>query len=316
MHKLSASTEEFQSIPESPQPSDSNANDIYGNALNFTAVVRYANILPLERSKVVLNLDVAPSTFFEGNYVNVGAKGTVISASAPTDATLESWYGAIWMHGCTDIFCLTNIEEKGMEKMIPYWPTSSNTVPKRKSLGELRDSAKGSLSFKEKYLPVDAALKVGRYTIRAENPNQLFKKRSDHITKITLSVTKNDDTKYVNLYWYTGWPDFGVPDFGDACFLLKKMKKALDLGNTILTHCSAGCGRTGVMNSCLRIIYTNEHPTKAVENIRNFRANSVQTKEQYSFIKNAISCFQESQTLKSDSIHFVSDLKKSTEICI
>lgn len=307
MKKLSISTEEFQSIPDSPQPSDSNADEIYGDALNFVNAVRYTNILPLDRSKVELNLDVSPSKFFEGNYVDVGAKGKVISASAPTETTLESWYGAIWLNNCSDIFCLTNVAEKGVEKMIPYWPTMTNTFPKRKSLGELRNSSNNS----DKYFPTESELKCGRYIIQVvKNKNDELQKRySSGAMKIKLSITKmtTSEVRHVNLYWYVGWPDFGIPNPSDACFLLKKMKSKLDLGNTILTHCSAGCGRTGVMNSCLRIIYTNEYPTKAVENIRNFRANSVQTKEQYSFIKNAISNFNESS---------IKNLKKSTEICI
>ncbi len=126
-YKEEETSEEYDNILDSPPADDCNilAIKAYGEAFNYrnTDLVRYTNILPLKNSRVQLNLEYANDEFFEGNYINVGSIGKVISASAPLTESFENWYGMLWSKNCSKIFCLTNIIEKGNVKMDPYWPT-------------------------------------------------------------------------------------------------------------------------------------------------------------------------------------------------
>jgi protein tyrosine phosphatase len=272
MSRRNLMNHEFFTIPNSPDPEHDTNHELYSGFEHInTPRVRYENVLPLKTTRVILNSDTCD--FFEGNYIDVGAKSCIIAASAPKRDTFAAWYSMICDTNTTDVFCLSNVIEKDIEKMTPYWPSTSD------------------------YVPSTDVLECGCFhiSIYGYENEKLFKYHGYHgcpqISKMVLRIenTALNAVRYINLYWYQGWSDFGVCEYDDAAVLLKKMKKSLDHGNNIVVHCSAGMGRTGVMCACIRMMYTNESRFDVVSNIRKCRAGLVQTAEQYDFITTIMS---------------------------
>merc|ERR1712139_350277 len=75
------------------------------------------------------------------------------------------------------------------------------------------------------------------------------KKDSYIIGHLRVVNTVTNEHRELSHYWYTAWPDHGVPSRIDP---ILKMLKAVNMDATrrdpkapILVHCSAGIGRTG-----------------------------------------------------------------------
>lgn len=66
---------------------------------------------------------------------------------------------------------------------------------------------------------------------------------------VLLCVTQHALTREVKQFHYTGWPDFGVPDYPHPVMAfirrLRRFKRTTE-GPDIM-HCSAGVGRTGTL---------------------------------------------------------------------
>uniref|UniRef100_A0A3B4A9A6 protein-tyrosine-phosphatase n=1 Tax=Periophthalmus magnuspinnatus TaxID=409849 RepID=A0A3B4A9A6_9GOBI len=97
---------------------------------------------------------------------------------------------------------------------------------------------------------------------------------------------------------YVNWPDHGVPDsIPPILDMLQEMRSYQDHDDTPLCiHCSAGCGRTGVL--CVidytwnllkkQMITSDFNIYKLVQNMRTQRPSVVQTKEQYLLVYRTI----------------------------
>ena len=83
--------------------------------------------------------------------------------------------------------------------------------------------------------------------------------------------------------------DFGTPDL-NALESWKQIKEsvlaALARRETVLLHCAAGLGRTGMMAACL-LVACGQTPESAIEQVRTARPGTIETEAQAAFIHNA-----------------------------
>ncbi|XP_048382017.1 tyrosine-protein phosphatase non-receptor type 18 isoform X2 [Stegostoma tigrinum] len=117
----------------------------------------------------------------------------------------------------------------------------------------------------------------------------------DEVTIRTLSVTMLDDVDQRSIvqFQYSAWPDHGIPkDFDSLLEMIDLVHKSQgSLKSPICVHCSAGCGRTGVIctvdyvrSMLLRKAISKDFAVMdMVKEMRQQRPVAVQTKDQYEF---------------------------------
>ncbi|XP_059815837.1 tyrosine-protein phosphatase non-receptor type 18-like [Hypanus sabinus] len=110
----------------------------------------------------------------------------------------------------------------------------------------------------------------------------------------TLSVNLLGETRTVLQFQYLAWPDHGIPD--DVHGLLQMIElihqRWDEARGLICVHCSAGCGRTGVICTVdyVRDLLLNQLVSEEftildiVREMRRQRPAAVQTKDQYHFV--------------------------------
>uniref|UniRef100_A0A4W5KP46 protein-tyrosine-phosphatase n=1 Tax=Hucho hucho TaxID=62062 RepID=A0A4W5KP46_9TELE len=105
-------------------------------------------------------------------------------------------------------------------------------------------------------------------------------------------------TRKISQFQYTAWPDHDIP-YTVYGFLGMMDMARKDQGNNtspVLIHCSAGCGRTGVICALdyvhdllvTKQIKEDFSIMKIVMELRRQRPSAVQTKEQYQFVFSAV----------------------------
>jgi protein tyrosine phosphatase len=155
---------------------------------------------------------------------------------------------------CT-ILMVTPLVEKGKTKCERYWPTEGQILP----------------------LGYDMHVECsGCYAL------------SHTITVSTLDLWCGSDCHHIKHFYYTGWPDFGVPEREDVKILLELVMSSIEgaaSASPIVCHCSAGVGRTGTVAAILRYYNTGEEPLEIVKKLRQQRHGMVQTKEQFRFVR-------------------------------
>uniref|UniRef100_A0A8B9LQ24 protein-tyrosine-phosphatase n=1 Tax=Astyanax mexicanus TaxID=7994 RepID=A0A8B9LQ24_ASTMX len=102
------------------------------------------------------------------------------------------------------------------------------------------------------------------------------------------------ETRTVSHFQYTAWPDHGIPYVPDGILGMMELTSMRQRHHTgpLLVHCSAGCGRTGVIcaidyiNDLLQQKKIDEDFSimDIVLDLRRQRPAAVQTKEQYEFV--------------------------------
>ena len=209
---------------------------------------RYSNILALDKTRVKVG---ESNDYINANYVDIGDNAKVIACQAPLPTTIYDFWMMVWEHKSPYILMLARMKEKGHVKATRYWPKDGESF------------RIGSLKVKSKESVVD-----GSFTIK----------------KIEISL--NEETNTLSHIHYEGWPDYGIPkDTVDICNFVKKyLSKDFFQDHIPIIHCSAGCGRSGVVCGILRKIKTNETIPQVVLSIRKCRHGMVQTKEQYKYI--------------------------------
>ena len=116
----------------------------------------------------------------------------------------------------------------------------------------------------------------------------------------------NSSEKIITQIHYKGWPDHGVPDirkeFNSFLYMIQKVDELKGNG-PVVTHCSAGVGRTGTFIS-IYILYQeimaqikNEQSKEIkfsvfnmVRKLKEMRLHMVQNLAQYKFIYTFIDC--------------------------
>ncbi|XP_044258859.1 filamentous growth regulator 23 [Tribolium madens] len=253
---------------------------------------RYANVIPLPETRVLLNLieGYPTSDYINANYVTgpKNTKGYYIACQAPMQNTVDDFWRMIWEQQCKVVLMVTHLFENGVEKCVDYLPPSE-VLDCHRLFGDFQVTLK-KREVKDKYI----------------------------ISSLQLKNMVSNSWREVTHFWYMGWPEKGVPTEANSliAFLIEARsymksssidRKEVTNGNLanggaknevnpVVVHCSPGTGRTGVVIACDIAIREFEQTRlvdvpRIVYKIRRDRASAVQTKEQYAFIYKVISLY-------------------------
>ncbi|XP_059098877.1 tyrosine-protein phosphatase Lar-like isoform X3 [Tigriopus californicus] len=234
---------------------------------------RYANVIAYDHSRVVLQPadGVLGSDYINANYCDGYRKqNAYIATQGPLPETFADFWRMVWEQRSSTIVMLTKLEERARIKCDQYWPT------------------RGTESYGVMSVTLTDTQELASYVIRTFQLQRV----SQAPMGMNIGYT---DRREVKQFQYTAWPDHGVPEH-PAPFLqfLRRITamNPMDAG-PVITHCSAGVGRTGafiVIDSMLervrheKTIDVYGHVTC----LRSQRNYMVQTEDQYIFIHDAL----------------------------
>ncbi|CAL8290819.1 unnamed protein product [Merluccius merluccius] len=224
---------------------------------------RYKDVLPYDVSRVVLQ---DQEDYINASHITVAppASGVClryIAAQGPLPHTATHFWQCVWEQRTHTIIMLTTLTERGRTKCHQYWPHPA----------EVRDY--GCL----------------RVSCHSEECTLAYVTR-----RFTLTHTQRAEERAVTHLQYVAWPDHGVPD--DPSDFLQFVNCVRDRRRgeeTLMVHCSAGIGRTGVlitMETALALLEQGQpvFPLDMVRTLRDQRAMMVQTTCQFLFVCEAI----------------------------
>ncbi|XP_031746899.1 tyrosine-protein phosphatase non-receptor type 18 [Xenopus tropicalis] len=230
---------------------------------------RYKDILPYDQTRV-------PVTFLseeEGSdYINASfIKGTdpgrgYIATQGPLPHTIQDFWRMVWQYQVKVIVMACREVEHGKRKCERYWPLDDATTPAQ----------------------------FGPFTISKLEKNRV----NAEVIYRKLRVTFREESRDISHFQYVAWPDRGIPD-SYSCFLeMIQLVPQYQRESRVplCVHCSAGCGRTGVI--CMveyiqSLLQRQRVPAdfsifNAVLQMRRQRPSAVQTQEQYEFLYHAV----------------------------
>nr|BAJ52656.1 protein tyrosine phosphatase [Monosiga ovata] len=228
---------------------------------------RHLDVLPNPTSRVPLSPIPGDetSTYINANFVRdcQGNGKGYICTQAPMEKTLSHFWRMIWEHDIRFLIMATGLVEKGEEKCQLYWPDE---------MGE-------TIYF----LDIGVTLKDTR--------------TRDGFVRNTLLVENGGQSREIVHWWFTAWPDHGVPrsngkpDPTQCMAMLMEMRAARSRlpQSSVLMHCSAGVGRSGTliaMDICFTLLETEGQvdPANIVFQIRKDRVALVQHPQQFELV--------------------------------
>lgn len=227
---------------------------------------RYSNVLPLERTRVILSKDGTDgSDYINASYINgqiPGSERAYICTQGPTKNTIDDFWKMVWEQTSNVIVMLTKEVENTKPKCSRYWPEEREA----EIFGQLRVTL----------LHVDL---TGEIVIRT-----------------MLIEDMQGASRIITQFQYTSWPDHGLPVSTTAFLDLVRMVEKHKKTGPVIVHCSAGIGRSGTFCTVHSTItkYRYDLSTRpdvppafdilhTVIYMRQQRPGMVQTKEQYMF---------------------------------
>ncbi|XP_067913620.1 tyrosine-protein phosphatase non-receptor type 22-like isoform X2 [Heterodontus francisci] len=228
---------------------------------------RYKDILPFDHSRVQLSMIISDS---DSDYINASfIKGVYgprayVATQGPLPHTVTDFWRMLWEYNVLVVVMACREFEMGRKKCERYWA----------NIGE------------DPY-------HNGPFCITCEEE----KVKPEYIIR-TLKVLYQTICRTVYQFHYVNWPDHDIPSSIDPILeLIKDMRDYQPHDNVpICIHCSAGCGRTGVICAIdytwklLKdgIIPENFSICDLIQDMRTQRPSIVQTKEQYELVYSAI----------------------------
>ncbi|XP_066208520.1 tyrosine-protein phosphatase non-receptor type 22 isoform X2 [Saccopteryx leptura] len=229
---------------------------------------RYKDILPYDHSRVELSLITSDedSSYINANFIKgVYGPRAYIATQGPLSTTLLDFWRMIWEYSVLIIVMACMEFEMGKKKCERYWAE-----------------------------PGEPPLQLGPFSISCGAENR----KSDYIIR-TLKVKFNSETRTIYQFHYKNWPDHDVPSSIDPILELIWDVRCYQEDDSvpICIHCSAGCGRTGVICAIdytwmlLKdgIIPENFSVFSLIQEMRTQRPSLVQTQEQYELVYQAVS---------------------------
>ncbi|KAM9785567.1 LOW QUALITY PROTEIN: tyrosine-protein phosphatase non-receptor type 22 [Neosynchiropus ocellatus] len=228
---------------------------------------RYKDIVPYDHSRVLLSL---VTSSHDGDYINAsfiqGMAGSraYIATQGPLPHTLVDFFRMIWEYNVQVVVMACREFEMGKKKCERYWP-----------------------------LPEEPPFVCQAFAVSCDSEEH----KGDYLTR-TLEVTFNNCSRTLKQLHYVHWPDHGIPDsIPPILEMLAEMRSYQSHDDIpICIHCSAGCGRTGVLCAIdytwsllkNRMIPPDFNIYNLVHQMRTQRQSLVQTKEQYKLVYGAV----------------------------
>jgi len=217
---------------------------------------RFTNILPFDHSRVKLQPtdDEEGSDYINANYVpGYVSPREFIVTQGPLHSTRDDFWRMVWESNSRAIVMLTRCVEKGREKCDHYWPYDMQP----QCYGEIQVLVLNQSQFPD-------------WTVSE------------------FKVMRGESSRVVRHFHFTTWPDFGVPEPSQVLvrFVRAFRERVPYDQKPIITHCSAGVGRSGTFIALDRAI---QHIRKydyidifgMVYEMRKERVLMVQTEVQY-----------------------------------
>ncbi|XP_066481346.1 tyrosine-protein phosphatase non-receptor type 22 [Tiliqua scincoides] len=229
---------------------------------------RYKDILPYDHSRVKLSLITSDkdSHYINANFIKgVYEPRAYIATQGPLPTTVVDFWRMIWEYKVQIVVMACMEFEMGKKKCERYW------------------------------VDVDESpLQLGPFSILCEAEA----KRNDYVIH-TLKVKLNDsEIRTVYHFHYKHWPDHDVPSSIDPILQLICEMRCYQAHSDapVCVHCSAGCGRTGVICAVdytwtmLKdgILPMNFSIFHLIQEMRTQRPLLVQTQEQYRLVYDAV----------------------------
>lgn len=229
---------------------------------------RYKTILPNPHSRVILkskNCNDLLGSYINANYIRgyLGDEKAYIATQGPMVNTVNDFWQMAWQEESPVIVMITKLKEKN-EKCVLYWPEKRGIY--------------------------------GKVEVLVNSVRE-----SEHYTTRSLTLKCGNQTRAVQHYWYTSWPDHKTPD--SAMPLLELMadveadrRSAAAMG-PVIVHCSAGLGRTGCFIAttigCRQLQLEGVVDVLSITcQLRADRGGMIQTGEQYEFVHHALSLYE------------------------
>ncbi|CAK6973865.1 LOW QUALITY PROTEIN: receptor-type tyrosine-protein phosphatase R [Scomber scombrus] len=229
---------------------------------------RYKTILPNPHSRVILkskSCNDLLSSYINANYIRgyLGDEKAYIATQGPMVNTVNDFWQMAWQEEAPVIVMITKLKEKN-EKCVLYWPEKRGIYGKVEVL-------------------VNSIRECEHYTTRS------------------LTLKCGNQTRTLQHYWYTSWPDHKTPD--SALPLLQLMtdvetdrRTAATVG-PVIVHCSAGIGRTGCFIAttigCRQLQLEGVVDVLGIIcQLRADRGGMIQTGEQYEFVHHALCLYE------------------------
>ncbi|XP_035276868.1 receptor-type tyrosine-protein phosphatase S-like isoform X20 [Anguilla anguilla] len=225
---------------------------------------RYANVIAYDHSRVVLSPveGFMGSDYINANYIDGYRKqNAYIATQGPLPETFGDFWRMVWEQRAATVVMMTRLEEKSRVKCDQYWPS------------------RGTETYGMTQVTLLDTIELATFSVR------------------TFSLHKNgsSEKREVRQFQFTAWPDHGVPEYPTPFLAFLRRVKTCNPPDAgpIITHCSAGVGRTGCFIVIDAMLERIKHEKTVdiyghVTLMRSQRNYMVQTEDQYSFIHDAL----------------------------
>ncbi|KAM9450564.1 tyrosine-protein phosphatase non-receptor type 13 isoform 2-T2 [Clarias gariepinus] len=223
---------------------------------------RYKNIVPFDTTRVTLGKD---GGYINANFIKMPVKDEsflYIACQGPLPTTLADFWQMVWEQKSNVIAMMTQEVEGGKVKCQRYWPDTPLTP-------QMVDDRLQVTLVKDQHLD--------NFIIRL----------------IEVKDVQTNEIQRVSHLNYTGWPDHGTPMQPEQLLTFISYMRHIYQSGPIITHCSAGIGRSGTL-ICLDVVLgliskdTDFDISDVVRTMRLQRQGMVQTEEQYIFCYHVI----------------------------
>ena len=228
---------------------------------------RYSDI----RTYVYNTVPLSSNNYINASFINFPKKNFFIATQAPLNNTIEDFYQMIFDYDINIIVMLCSCYENGKLKCIEYYDSDLNE------------------KLKKFYIEIIDEKKINNFNLKYR--------------EIKIVDKINNKNKIIKQIQILGWKDHNIIDLNkyyESFIYLIKFILQNNNNAPVLTHCSAGVGRTGTFISLFCIYFEifkqlNEKKNEIkfsifnlVRKIKELRIFLVENEIQYKFIYNFI----------------------------
>ncbi|XP_044304208.1 tyrosine-protein phosphatase non-receptor type 20 [Varanus komodoensis] len=217
---------------------------------------RYRDILPYDMTRVPLGKGKA---YINASYIRVPAGKEelfYISTQGPLPCTMNDFWQMVWENHSNVIAMITKEVEHGIAKCHRYWPE-----------------------------PPHSSVALAQFHLQLVNYQILD---CFIIRMIEIMNKQTQERRTVQHLQFTAWPDHSTPRSSRHLLQFVRYMRKIHRSGPIVTHCSAGVGRSGVLLCVDILLHGIERDLffdikQIVTHLRHQRFGMIQTKEQYMF---------------------------------